>query len=67
MVAAMISYLYFVETRSAAFRKTAARSAKERDSQEVLAFRAESMAVVTLAVVALEKRATGSAWDDGLF
>jgi len=43
----MISYLYFPAMRSAALRKTAARSAKGRDSQAGLAARAASMAAET--------------------
>jgi hypothetical protein len=66
MVAAMISYRYFVDIRSAALRKTAARSANGRLSQAFLASRASSMALLTSAVLALEYFATTSACDEGL-
>ena len=44
MVAAMISYRYFPDMRSAAFKNTAARSANDKLSQAGLAARAESIA-----------------------
>jgi hypothetical protein len=66
MVAAIISYRYFVEMRSAALRKTAERSAKGRLSHAVLAARASSIALLTSAVLALEYFATTSACDEGL-
>jgi hypothetical protein len=66
MVAAMISYRYLVETRSAALRNTAARSANGSDSHAGLASSAHSIALWTAAVSALEYFATTSEWDEGL-
>jgi hypothetical protein len=65
MVAAMMSYRYLVEMRSAALRKTAARSLKGRASQAGLAARAASMAAETSAVVAVWYEATVVAWSAG--
>jgi hypothetical protein len=62
----MISYRYLVATRSAAFRNTAARSANGSFSQDGLAARADSIALLTSAVLALEYSATTSAWEEGL-
>jgi hypothetical protein len=50
----MISYLYFPAIKSAAFRNTAARSAKGRDSQAGFAWSAASMAAETSEGEALE-------------
>jgi hypothetical protein len=50
----MISYLYFPDIRSAAFKKTAALSANGRDSQAGFAARAASMAAETSDGEALE-------------
>lgn len=66
MVAAMISYRYLEDMRSAAFRKTAARSANGSVSHAGLAANADSMAVLTSAVLALEYLATTSACEEGL-
>lgn len=66
IVAAMISYLYLVEIRSAALRKTAARSAKGRFDHDSWAARAASMALLTSSVLAFEYFATTSACDEGL-
>lgn len=65
IVAAIISYLYFPLIRSAAFKKTAARSAKGNVSHADFAFKAESMALVTSDEVAFEYLATAEAWDAG--
>lgn len=62
----MISYRYLVEMRSAALRKTEARSAKGNDSHAGFASSAASMAFLTSAGLALEYFATTSACDDGL-
>lgn len=62
----MISYRYFVETRSAALRNTEARSAKGNDSQDGFAAKAASIAFLTSAALAFEYFATTSACDDGL-
>lgn len=61
----MISYLYFVEIKSAALRNTAARSANGSDSHAGFAARAESIAFFTSTELALEYLATTSAWDEG--
>jgi hypothetical protein len=66
MVAAINSYLYFPETKSAALRKTAARSAKGRVSQSRLAERAEVMAVVTSEALATEPIARASPCEEGM-
>lgn len=66
IVVAIISYRYLVEIRSAAFKKTAARSAKGRDSQADLASSAASMALLTSTLLALEYFATTSACAAGL-
>jgi hypothetical protein len=66
MVAAMISYRYLVEIRSAALRKTAARSEKGSASHAGFAARAELIAFLTSAGLALEYFATTSACDEGL-
>jgi hypothetical protein len=67
MVAAMMSYRYLVEMRSAALRKMAARSAKESASHAGLAASAASMAFLTSSPLALEYVATTSEWFDGLY
>jgi hypothetical protein len=67
MVAAIISYLYLPETRSAALRKMAARSAKGRDSHSAFAERAASMAAETSDAEALEYEAIVEEWLAGLF
>lgn len=51
--------------RSAALRKTAARSAKGRDSHSDLAARADSMALLTSSALAREYRATTDLWSAG--
>jgi hypothetical protein len=66
MVAAMISYRYLVDIKSAALRKTAARSAKGRFAHASWAARASSIALLTSAVLALEYLATTSACEEGL-
>lgn len=65
IVAAMMSYRYLVDTRSAALRKTAARSAKGRFAHASWAANASSIALLTSAVLAFEYFATISAWEDG--
>lgn len=65
MVAAMISYRYFVAMRSAAFRNTDARSAKGRASHAGFASKAESIAFFTSAGLAFEYFATTSACEEG--
>src|SRR5690242_184496 len=67
IVAAIISYRYFPDTRSAALRKTEARSAKGRASHSAFAASAESIAFFTSAVLAFEYLATTSACEEGLF
>lgn len=62
----MISYRYFVLMRSAAFRKTAARSANGRLSQLGFAAKADSIACLTSAGEALLYLATGVECDEGL-
>lgn len=66
IVAAMISYRYLDEIRSAAFKNTAARSANGRLSHDDLAASTDSIALFTSAVLALEYFATTSACEDGL-
>ena len=61
----MSSYLYFPEIKSAALRKTAARSANGNDSHAGFAARAASIARLTSSVLALEYFATTSEWEDG--
>jgi hypothetical protein len=67
IVAAMISYRYFVEIRSAALRNTDARSANGSASHAGLAASAASMAFFTSAALALEYLAMTSACEEGLF
>ena len=54
IVAAIISYRYFPLIKSAALRKTAALSAKGKDSQAGFAARAASMALDTSSLLAFE-------------
>jgi hypothetical protein len=62
----MISYLYFPAIKSAALRKTAARSAKGSCSHSALAPRAESIALLTSDVEAPEYLATTVVFSAGL-
>src|SRR5947207_7586472 len=57
IVAANISYLYFPEIKSAAFRKTDARSEKGNVDHVALSFNAAVMASLTCSVVACEHKA----------
>ena len=66
MVAAIISYRYLVEMRSAALRNTEARSANGSDSHDGFAANAALIAFLTSAELALEYLATTSACEDGL-
>lgn len=66
MVAAMTSYLYFPLIKSAALRKTAARSENGRLSQSSFAANAASMAVLTSAVDAFDHFATTLRCEAGL-
>ena len=62
----MISYLYFVLMRSAAFRNTAARSANGKLSQAGFAAKADLIACLTSAEEALLYLAIGVECDEGL-
>jgi hypothetical protein len=64
-VAAIISYLYFPAIRSAAFKNTAARSAKGRDSHAGFAARAASIAAETSDGEAFEYVAIVEEWFEG--
>lgn len=61
----MISYLYLVLMRSAAFRNMAARSAKGKLSHAGFAASAESIACLTSSEEALEHLATEVEKDEG--
>ena len=61
----MISYRYFVEIRSAALRKMAARSEKGRASHSAFAERAASIAFETSEGEALEYDAIVEEWFAG--
>lgn len=61
----MISYLYLVLMRSAAFRNMAARSAKGKLSHAGFAANAESIACLTSSEEALEYLATEVVKDEG--
>lgn len=63
----MISHLYFVLMRSAAFKNTAARSVNGKLSQAGFAASAESIACLISAEEALEYLATGTEWEEGLY
>lgn len=63
----MISYLYLVEMRSAAFKKTAARSANGRDSHDSFAFNADSIASVTSDCEAQLYVASGVLCEEGSY
>jgi len=62
----MISYLYFPLTRSAAFRKMAALSAKGSISHDLFASSAASIALETSSGLAFENLATTLACEAGL-
>jgi len=61
----MMSYLYLPAMRSAAFKKTAARSENGSPSHDCFAARAASMAAETSALDALEYDAIVVAWEEG--
>src|SRR4051794_30479915 len=66
IVAAMMSYLYLVEMRSAALRNTEARSANGNDSHDGFTANAALIAFLTSAGLAFEYLATTSACEEGL-